>query len=119
MKAIHWVGVVVGSAAAAWGIRIVLSPAAPRDDTIVAAPASDGAAPGATRPRSQVQIMAGARPRDEETPAPVAGAMRSEAESEADRRRDGLREVLSKLEGAPVYVEGVDGPTPEPPPRRR
>jgi hypothetical protein len=60
----------------------------------------------------QVQLLGGPRTRDADAGERRTGDVTSAAHLEADRRQADLNEVLRRLDGAPVWVEGIDGPAP-------
>ena len=121
MRPLHWIAVIVGLGAAAWGAKMFFGPPPAADDgSVPAGHASPGS--GEEAPKgSQIQLLGGPQTRKDEAEGAALGTVRSAAEVEADRRKEQLAEVLKNLEGAPIYVEGVDGPAePDPkPPQRR
>lgn len=114
MRRLHLVAVVAGLAAAVIGVRLLLGGGTPRSADRDGDPgAAQGGAAGDAPRRSQIELLDGPPTRPDTTVAPQMGALRTPQELEAERRAQGLRETLSNLQGAPVYVEGVDGPAPQ------
>ncbi len=89
---------------------VLLMRDAPEDDPVAATPVS-GAEEAPVAPSL---VLSGPEPG-----TPRLGVVQDPRIAESDRRGDGIRDVLSKLENAPVYVEGVDGPSTDAPKIRR
>ena len=116
MRPLHWIAVIVGLGAAAWGATMFFGPPpAVEDGSAPAGPASPGSDENLPK-GSQIQLLGGPPTRNDEAGGGALGTVRSAAEVEADRRKEQLAEVLKNLDGAPIYVEGVDGPA-EPDPK--
>jgi len=86
---------------------------APRNRPVPAPAATTQDAPPAA-PRPQVRLLGGPKTREASRDEPAMGDVRSGAYIEGERRRVQLGEVLSRLDGSPVWVEGIDGPSPQP-----
>lgn len=128
MRPIHLVAIVVGLGAAAWGVRMLVADSAPprAPDT----PRHDGTevvhellldANGDPMPTPQVTMLDGPGVRD--------GAPRMDEGHQSDGsslrtirnepRRAQVEAVLKNLDGAAVWVEGVDGEDETAPARRK
>ena len=112
MKRLHVVGLVAGLGALAWGLVLLLGPAPERHEETSGARPGDAERQAPDGPkRPQVEILDGPSTRPDVAPEPQLGRSAPASQIESERRARDLREVLSKLQNAPVYVEGVDGPT--------
>ncbi|MCE9638033.1 MAG: hypothetical protein K8T90_20215 [Planctomycetes bacterium] len=129
MRLIHTVAVVVGLAAAVWGVRMLVADPVPLPSS---GGLPDGAptgsvrevlldADGAPMPTPQVTMLDGPgvndkAPNPDDAPQAEGSTLRT---IRNESRRAQVEEVLKNLDGAAVWVEGVDGVVPTPPARRQ